>query len=187
MSQHDAPREAGLSRRRFLGAAGAAGACFALPGVAFAAREPSPARLAFEHLHTGETLSLRYPQDRQEVAEVLQRVSRVLRDHYSGDLHPIHPGLVDLLFAVQRQTGSHAPFQVISGYRSRRTNERLRAQGRGVGRRSMHLEGKAIDIRLADVPSTTLRDVAWKLQRGGVGFYPKSDFVHMDVGRVRRW
>ena len=102
-------------------------------------------------------------------------------------MHAIDPGLLDLLYDVKRRSGTAAPYQVISGYRSRRTNAELRAQGRRVGRRSLHMEGRAVDVRLADVASEALRDLAWSLQRGGVGYYRRSDFVHLDVGRVRRW
>ncbi len=180
---HDRP---GLTRRVFLGAAGA---CFVMPSLALAARERGASRrvLSFEHLHTGESLTLAYAEHGVHLPEALPRVAQVLRDHHSGDVHPIDPALLDLLYEVQQRSESRAPYQVISGYRSPQTNERLRVAGRRVGRRSLHMEGRAIDVRLADVPSAALRDAAWSLQRGGVGYYRRPDFVHLDVGRVRRW
>ena len=175
----------GLSRRAFLGAAGA---CIAFPDLVLAARgAPASRVLSFEHLHTGETLTLTYAEGGAYLAAALPRVAHFLRDHYTGDVHPIDLTLLDLLYEVRSRTGGRAPYQVISGYRSQQTNERLRAEGRAVGRRSLHMLGKAIDVRLADVTTAALRDVAWDLQRGGVGYYRQSDFAHIDVGRVRRW
>ncbi len=176
-----------LSRRGFLRATGACLAWSWLPAPALAASAQPNRTLSFEHLHTGEALTIAYAQDGVYLADALKRVNHILRDHYSGAVHAIDPGVLDLLHEVQRQTGSRAPYQVISGYRSPQTNEWLRAQGRGVSQRSMHLQGKAIDIRLEDLPSKALRQVALRLRRGGVGFYPQNDFVHLDVGRVRRW
>ena len=95
--------------------------------------------------------------------------------------------LLDLIYDVRASLGSEAAFEVISAYRSPKTNEMLRAKSNGVAKKSQHLLGKAIDVRLRGVPTDTLRDAALALQRGGVGYYEKSDFVHMDTGRVRRW
>ncbi len=188
MRQHDSDRRPGLSRRAFLGAAGTAGACIAFPGIALAARQSFDSRvLCFEHLHTGESLTLAYAENGSYVAGAMPRLAHLLRDHYSGDVHPIDPSLLDLLYEVKRRSGTRAPYQVISGYRSRRTNEQLRAKGSRVGRKSLHMEGRAVDVRLADIPTEDLRDLAWSLRRGGVGYYRRSDFVHLDVGRVRRW
>ena len=149
--------------------------------------EPSSRTLAFEHTHTGEALEVTYYADGDYLADGLAQVNRLLRDHYSGDVTVMDPSLLDLLYELRQRTGTQAPFQIISGYRSPETNERLRTAGRGVAKRSMHIEGKAIDIRLADVPSDELRDAALAMQRGGVGYYEASNFVHVDVGRVRRW
>jgi uncharacterized protein YcbK (DUF882 family) len=176
-----------LSRRSFLRATAACLAWTWGPVPALAASLQPNRTLSFENLHTGEALTIAYARDGVYLADALKRVNHILRDHYSGEVHAIHPGLLDLLHEVQRQTGSCAPYQVISGYRSPQTNEWLRAQGHGVSSRSMHLQGKAIDIRLEDLPSRALRQVALRLRRGGVGFYPRSDFVHLDVGRVRHW
>jgi len=158
-----------------------------LPWGARADRLASPRALSFDHLHTGERLKVVYADEGAYLPDALAEVDRILRDHYSDEIHAIDPALLDLLHEVQRRTGSAAPLQVISGYRSPQTNERLRAQGRRVGKRSMHMRGMAIDIRLADVPSEAIRDVSLRMKHGGVGYYARNDFVHLDVGRVRRW
>ena len=107
--------------------------------------------------------------------------------HRTGDVFPIDLKLLDLLTELHRKTGSKVPFQIISGYRSPKTNKLLNAESSGVAKRSMHLDGKAIDIRLADVKLKTLRDTAIAMKRGGVGMYTGSNFVHVDTGRVRYW
>jgi uncharacterized protein YcbK (DUF882 family) len=110
-----------------------------------------------------------------------------LRDFRSGDVAPIDRQLLDLLVELHRRSGSRKPFQIISGYRSPKTNAVLASASSGVAKHSMHMEAKAIDIRLSDVMLRDLRDTAIGMQAGGVGFYPRSDFVHVDTGRVRRW
>jgi len=176
-----------LSRRAFLrGLAVVPGLCVLAPWEAEAARGAARG-VAFEHAHTGAKLSLIYWADGKYLPEALFRIDRFLRDHRTGEIHPIDPKLLDLLHQVQRRVGSRAPFEMISGYRSVATNERLRRQGHRVARRSLHMVGKAIDIRLPDVNTRRLRDVAVGMRGGGVGYYPQSNFVHLDTGRVRRW
>lgn len=178
-------------RRRFLKAV--AGAALAMPalslprvGHAYASYR-SVQRLAFEHTHTGERVSLVYRLEGSYLPSSLRTLEHFLRDFRTGDQHPIDPQLLDILSSLSGITGSRAPFQVISAYRSPYTNAMLRERGRGVARSSLHLEGRAIDIRLADVPLADLRDAARSLQAGGVGYYPGPDFVHVDTGRVRVW
>ena len=118
---------------------------------------------------------------------VFSRLDAFLRDHRTGDEHPIDPALYDILNDLRLATGTRSPFHVISAYRSPRTNSMLQENGRGVAKGSLHLQGRAIDVRLADVGSASLRDAAVELQRGGVGYYRGPDFVHVDTGRVRRW
>jgi uncharacterized protein YcbK (DUF882 family) len=150
--------------------------------------DPGPERvLSFAHTHTGERLTVPYFADGHYRPEALERLDHLLRDHRSGEEHPIDPALFDILNDLRLATGTREPFQVISGYRSPKTNARLRAAGRGVATRSLHMDGRAIDVRLADVRSSVLRDAAWELKRGGVGYYRTSDFVHVDTGRVRTW
>jgi len=143
--------------------------------------------LSFAHTHTGERLTVPYFAEGEYLADGLVRLEHLLRDHRSGEEHVIDPGLFDLLNDLQLATGTRKPFQVISGYRSPKTNATLRRAGRGVARRSLHMDGKAIDVRLADVRSSVLRAAALELRRGGVGYYRQSDFVHVDTGRFRTW
>jgi uncharacterized protein YcbK (DUF882 family) len=102
-------------------------------------------------------------------------------------VHPIDPALLDLLHGVRSATGSRAPFQIISGYRSPATNHRLQQASTGVATHSLHMDGRAIDVRLADVTLPRLRRAASAARAGGVGYYPESGFVHLDTGRVRYW
>jgi len=176
-----------ISRRTFLrGLAVVPGVLLLEPGQASAVRTGSRA-LAFEHAHTGEKLSLVYWADGRYLPDALVRIDRFMRDHRTGQIHPIDPKLLDLLHEVQRRTGNRAPFEMISGYRSAATNERLRAQGHRVAKRSLHMVGKAIDLRLPDLNTRRLRDAAVAMRRGGVGYYARSNFVHLDTGRVRKW
>jgi uncharacterized protein YcbK (DUF882 family) len=161
------------------------GLALAAPASALASREERV--LSFLHTHTSDRISLAYFADGVYVGGALERFDRFLRDHRTGDQRSIDPSLFDLLFELREATGSRAPFQVISCYRSPVTNARLRTPGSGVAKGSLHMQGRAIDIRLADVPSAVLRDAARQLKRGGVGYYRASDFVHVDTGRVRTW
>jgi uncharacterized protein YcbK (DUF882 family) len=110
-----------------------------------------------------------------------------LRDHRTGEVHAIAPNLFDLVYRLRGQLDTRATVQVISGYRSPATNAALHAHSEGVASHSLHMLGQATDLRIAGVDLSRLRDAAWSLQSGGVGFYPQSQFVHVDVGRVRRW
>lgn len=185
------------SRRRFLRRAShlgalAAGAtsALALPMVATPARAmlAGPRRLSLVHTHTGEKLALVFAVDAHYAPAALSALDHFLRDHYSGIVGSIDPQLFDLLYRAQQSLGHEGPFEIISGYRAGATNERLReSRGGGVARRSLHLEGRAIDLRLPGVPLVDLRDAALALRAGGVGFYPRERFVHIDTGRVRRW
>jgi uncharacterized protein YcbK (DUF882 family) len=144
-------------------------------------------RLSFLHTHTGERLEVEYGGDGANGPEALLRVKRFLRDHRTGEEHAIDPALLELLHDLRLLTSTRAPFAVISGYRSPRTNAILRASSQGVAGSSLHMRGQAIDIRLEDVRTAALRDAALELRRGGVGYYASSDFVHVDTGRVRAW
>jgi uncharacterized protein YcbK (DUF882 family) len=143
--------------------------------------------LSFVHTHTLERLSATYFASGSYDLDSLAALSRFLRDHRTGDIHPIDPPLFDMLFDLRAAVGGEGPFQVISGFRSPRTNAELRARSRGVAAGSLHVAGKAIDVRLAGIDCTALRDAAIRLQRGGVGCYASSDFVHLDTGRFRTW
>jgi uncharacterized protein YcbK (DUF882 family) len=175
------------SRRRLLKILAAATAATAMAPRRLLAAARAPRDVAFVHTHTHERLSVTYFADGAYDADSLAALNRLLRDHRTGDQHPIDPALFDILHELRLATGTAAPFQVISGYRSPRTNGALREKSRGVAAGSLHLQGRAIDIRLADVSSAALRDAAIRLGRGGVGYYASSDFVHLDTGRFRTW
>lgn len=178
------------SRRRFLqlascAAVGVAGAGMMRPVWAAA---PQGRLLAFDHTHTGEKLSLVYAAGEQYLGDALGKLNRFLRDHYTGEVGVIDPRLFDLLHQVRTELGCKQSFQVISGYRCPATNDKLRGKGGGgVAKRSLHMDGKAIDIRIPGVPLKEVRDAALSLKAGGVGYYPSSQFVHLDTGRVRSW
>jgi len=180
-----------LNRRRFLKVtvlSALAAACPATRSLASSAKPALPEKtLAFLNTHTGETIRAAYWENGRYVTDALAGINRILRDHRSGETHPIDPQLLDVLHALSRKMETRSPFHVISGYRSPTTNAALREQGRGVASGSLHIVGKAIDIRLPGVDLSDLRCSALALGAGGVGYYPRSDFVHVDVGRVRSW
>ncbi len=164
----------------------------ALPGLARASRgQPSAGfrTLEFLHLHTGERLTVEYFSAGRYVPDALQAVNHLLRDFRTNDVAEMDPALLDLLHRLRETTGSRRPFEVISAYRSPRTNEMLQSRSArsGVATTSLHMRGQAIDIRLGDVALPQLRDAALSLQAGGVGYYARSNFVHVDTGRVRSW
>lgn len=170
---------------------GAAAALVAAPLLAIPqqsrANADSLRTLSFRHTHTGESLRIDYAHGDAYLTAALARVNWFLRDFRNDESRPIDPQLLDQLHLLARLTRTDAPYEVISGYRSPATNDFLRRHGGGVAEHSLHLEGRAIDIRLADVPLADLRDAAMSLRAGGVGFYPQSQFVHVDTGRVRHW
>jgi uncharacterized protein YcbK (DUF882 family) len=159
----------------------------ALASPVLALSAPDERALSFVHTHTGERVSLTYFAGGTYLSESLARLDRFLRDHRTGDVHPIDPSLFDLLHELRASTRTQSPFQVISCYRSAGTNRKLRAAGGGVAKRSLHLQGRAIDVRVSGVKTSYLRDAAKELRRGGVGYYRDSDFIHVDNGRVRFW
>ncbi len=154
----------------------------------FPLRRRSEARqIAFRHLHTGETLSTFYWVDGKYQPGALKDVNHLLRDFRTDDVKEIDPGLLDLLFAVRRRLGTAQPFQVVSAYRSPKTNAMLAEISASVATHSLHMEGKAIDIRIPDRPLASVRQAALTLEAGGVGYYPRHEFIHLDTGRVRQW
>ncbi len=149
---------------------------------------PSTARaLSFDNLHTGEKLTIDYWMNGAYVSDALGTINHLLRDYRNNQVHAIEPKLLDLLSVLRKAVGSNAPVQVISGYRSPATNAIMHAESHGVAAKSLHMQGMAIDIRLADCALDRLHAAARSLRLGGVGYYPASDFVHVDVGRVRYW
>jgi len=174
------------SRRRFLrlGTTGFAG--WLMPGKGWAAG-PGARALAFRNLHTGEFVRATYWAAGQYVREGLSQIDRLLRDHRTNLVHPIDRRLLGLLDELHGSLDTAEPFEVISGYRSPATNAGLVASSSGVAPGSLHVAGMAIDIRVPGRPLRAVRDAAKALRTGGVGYYPDSNFVHVDVGRVRYW
>lgn len=186
--------QTGLSRRSFLGFGAAAATAALVPARAFAAA-PVPAKraervLSFFHTHTGERLKVAYCCNGEYQPEAMQQINRLLRDFRVDEVKPIDPKLLDLLHELGGTVETEQPLHVISGYRSPKTNTMLRERGgghTGVATKSLHMVGKAIDIRIPGVKLDHLRGAAKSLQLGGVGYYPSSNFVHVDTGRVRYW
>jgi uncharacterized protein YcbK (DUF882 family) len=183
-----------VSRRRFLTIGGGAvltGASCAVSMPAFAKLPDMSAAgcrsISFANLHTGEKLAVDYWADGAYVPGALADVNKILRDWRSGEVHAIEPNLLDLLSHLRQSMDSTEAFSVISGYRSPATNAALRADSTQVAKKSLHMVGMAIDIRLPGRDLSKLHQAAQALKLGGVGYYPKSDFVHVDVGRVRHW
>lgn len=177
------------TRRRLLQGFALLGAAALVPNLAqaMASSTGTSRRLSFSHTHTGEKLSVVYKVGDHYVADGLTKLNRFLRDFRTGDVHPIDPKLFDQLWQIQASTRSDSPFQIISGYRSPKTNNMLRGRSSGVAKKSFHMTGQALDIRLTDVKLSNLRAAALELKEGGVGYYPSSNFVHIDTGRVRSW
>lgn len=148
---------------------------------------PEARSLSFYNLHTEEKLNVIYWQNGQYQPDALTAINRVLRDHRNDEQTPIDPQLLELLFLLQQKVQSKQPFHVISGYRSPASNELLRKSSSGVAQKSYHTRGMAIDIRLPDIKLDLLRNAAIELNGGGVGYYPRSDFIHLDSGPVRQW
>jgi len=150
--------------------------------------KPAPRRaLSFEHLHTGERLSVTYFANGVYNERALGAINHLLRDFRTAQVHPIRRQLLDQLHMVHAAIGSDAPFQIICGFRSPATNAFLRRTSTGVAQHSLHMDGMAIDVRLADTRTRDLRDAAARLKLGGVGYYASSNFVHLDTGRPRQW
>ncbi len=176
-----------LNRRRFLKLGVMFTGAALLPGLARARVAPAERALAFYNTHTGERLRTVYWAEGEYLTEALRGIDHILRDHRSNEIMPIDPPLLDLLHTVHTRLDGRRPFEVISGYRSPASNAQLAAGSDGVAKRSLHMQGKAIDIRLPGHALSDLRQAAMTLRAGGVGYYPQSDFVHLDTGRVRYW
>jgi uncharacterized protein YcbK (DUF882 family) len=177
----------GTTRRHLLQAGLGACALLTLPSAYAGYSRINEKRLSLLNLHTGERVKTTYWVQGSYIPESLHAIEKVLRDHRSGEQHPIDPRLLDLMQYLHHKMGSSQAFQVISGYRSPVTNAALSAQSHGVAKNSLHMQGKAIDIRLPGVPLNVLREAAISLNAGGVGYYPSSNFIHLDTGNVRYW
>jgi uncharacterized protein YcbK (DUF882 family) len=188
-------KQHGLNRRSFLGYGAVAAAAALVPSRATASAVPSAAKvpervLSFFNTHTGERLKTAYCCGGVYQPEALKEINHILRDFRLNEIKPIDPTLLDLLHELGGTLEVDQPFHIISGYRSPHTNTLLRERGgatTGVASKSLHMVGKAIDIRVPGVKLDQLRGAAKSLKLGGVGYYPSSNFVHVDVGRVRYW
>lgn len=179
-----------MSRRAFLGKTLCSGAGLALlsaPDLAEAALRTGKRTLSFYHTHTGKELELVYAAGKHYNPLALNKINTYLGDFRTGEVHTIDPKLLDMLWALQCRCGKDGVFSVISGFRSPQTNTSLRGRSSGVAKKSLHMVGKAIDVRFSEASTKRLRDYAVNLKAGGVGFYPSSDFLHLDTGRYRTW
>jgi uncharacterized protein YcbK (DUF882 family) len=180
-----------ISRRRFLSnlACGAL-LSIATPTLSHAAkgRFHAPKSLAFQNINTGEKLKLTYFEKGRYIKPALREINFVLRDYRTGDIHPIDIDLLDQLNDIKLMLGlSNRPFHIISGYRSPSTNFKLHHESSGVANNSLHMLGKAIDVRIEGIDTKRIRNAALALRRGGVGYYDESNFVHLDTGKLRNW
>ncbi len=179
-----------MSRRRVLSAGIMLAASWCTPRFvdaalrSFGTHERS---IALYNTHTSETLSTTYWIQGKYLPEALRDINYILRDHRADVAKPIDSGLLDLLYTIQYKLESRRPFHIISGYRTPHTNAALRTRRRGVAKKSLHMQGRAIDIRLPGIDTTVVRRVAMSLKAGGVGYYRRSNFVHLDTGPVRSW
>jgi uncharacterized protein YcbK (DUF882 family) len=144
-------------------------------------------RITLRNIHTDEKVDVEFYRGDAYVPEALASIQKLLRDWRNNDQHPIDPKLMDYLYDVAHTVGVEPAFSVISGYRSPETNAQLHERSSGVSSHSLHMEGRAIDVRLAGVSCADLAQHALDMQRGGVGYYRQSDFVHLDTGRFRTW
>lgn len=175
-------------RRSFLKGSVALASTLSLPALAKTAQAaPGERTLRLYNTHTGETVRSVFWAEGQFIPDALQDINKVLRDHRNNKIAPIDPQLLVLLNEVSAKFGDNQLVHVISGYRSPESNAKLRANSTGVAKHSMHMDGKAIDIRLPGKDLAQLRKAAMAMRGGGVGYYPSSQFVHMDTGRVRYW
>ncbi|MFH4445095.1 DUF882 domain-containing protein [Vibrio alginolyticus] len=177
-----------FARRDFLKmTAGGVVLASALPSFSWASLLDEPRALAMNNLNTGEILETCYFDGKRYINDELQRLNEFCRDHRRNEVHPMDRRLFDQISQIQKLIGTEAEVIVISGYRSPATNASLRNGSSRVAKKSMHMEGKAIDFRLDGVKLSTVRDAALSLKAGGVGYYPGSNFVHIDTGAVRSW
>lgn len=179
-----------FDRREFLKLSVGAFTATFLPLQTLAATLPktdSRRRLSFYNTHTRESIDICYFDQGAYCSDAFDQINYILRDHRAHEMHPIDVRLLDQLYAIKRKVRPKTPFYVISGYRSPATNSMLRQKTTGVARRSYHTKGQAIDIRLPGYRTERLRDLCLAMKSGGVGYYAKSDFVHLDTGPVRCW
>jgi uncharacterized protein YcbK (DUF882 family) len=186
-SRRTAEPPCGCDRRRLLcGLACAVPVLLAFPGRALA-EATAERRLVLVNTHTGDILDVVYYRGGRYEPAALGRLDWLLRDHRTSGVLQIAAGLFDLLHELAAAAAREPRYEIVSGYRSPATNAMLAAATDGVSWKSLHMVGRAIDVRLSGYPTEGLRDLALAKQAGGVGYYPSSDFVHLDLGAVRSW
>jgi len=176
-----------IARRDFLVLGAAAAVTLVAPPAFAKASTPQERSLSFSNLHTGEKVSSVYWVEGSYIPDALKDLNSVLRDHRTDEIYQMDTRLLDLLYLLQSRVGSRKAYEVISGYRSPASNELLRGKSNGVAKRSYHMQGMAIDIRLPGSELRKLQQAALSLNAGGVGYYPDSGFIHVDVGPARNW
>jgi len=175
-------------RRSFLKSSVVLASVIGMPALAKAAQAaPGERTLRLYNTHTGESLRSVFWAEGQFIPDALQDINKLLRDHRNNKIAEMDPKLLLLLNDVGSKFGESQTLHIISGYRSPESNAKLHANSDGVAKHSMHMDGKAIDIRLPGKDLAQLRKAAVSMRAGGVGYYPDSQFVHMDTGRVRYW
>ena len=184
------------SRRKFLGfgvlAVGCAAATSVIPSASAAifsrgSQFDGARKISFRNSHTGETFSGVYRVGDKYLPDAFDRINIVLRDFRSNELFPIDPRVIDIIYSVHKMSGQNDPYEILSGYRCPKTNANLRSHSEGVAKNSLHMTGQAIDLRLPGYDTGQIKKLAVSLKAGGVGYYPRSNFVHMDTGDVRTW
>lgn len=185
-----------VSRRKILGLGALAAGTLAASSIVNPAsaaifsrgdRFEGARRISFRNSHTGEIFSGVYRVGDKYLPDAFERINVVLRDFRTNELFPIDPRVIDIIYSVHNLTQRDEPYEVLSGYRCPKTNAGLRSHSEGVAKNSLHMTGQAIDLRLPGFETKQIRKLAVSLKAGGVGYYPKSDFVHMDTGDVRTW
>ena len=185
-----------VSRRKFLGFGALAAGSLAASSIITPAsaaifgrgtRSDGARKITFRNSHTGEMFSGVYRVGDKYLPDAFERINVVLRDFRSNEMFPIDPRVLDIIYSVHELTQQDEPYEVLSGYRCPKTNSGLRKHGEGVAKNSLHMTGQAIDLRLPGFDTKQIRNLAVSLKAGGVGYYPKSNFVHMDTGDVRTW
>lgn len=176
------------TRREFLKIASLATVVTLFPSQAFSAASPvSEKSIALFNIHTGESVRTTFWEKGEYIPEAVEQINFILRDFRSDSVTSMDVRLFDLLYGIQKKLDTDKPFNIVSGYRSPSTNDMLRSSSSGVAKNSLHTKGMAIDINVEGVALADIKKAAASLKGGGVGYYPESGFVHVDVGRVRYW
>ena len=187
------PHKTQINRRRFLKVASsltaalASSTAFSNPLTSIVPQASGEKRLGFYNLHTCEQINIPFWAGGHYLSDGLNAINRVLRDHRNDQQAEMDVRLLELLYRLKGRLGTDGDFHIISGYRSPQTNAMLSNRSNGVAKKSLHMRGMAVDIRVPKVELTALKNTALSLRGGGVGYYPESDFLHIDVGRIRSW